>query len=59
MSYNKPWIIGFCFYIRLIITIAISAYLQFLPAKNYTIPFKETIRHFILIQVAGFLVHLT
>ena len=58
MKSNKPWVIGFWFYIGLIITIAVSAYLKILPAKNSTIPFYDTIGHFILIGFAGFLGHL-
>ncbi|MDJ0797737.1 MAG: VanZ family protein [Calothrix sp. MO_167.B12] len=58
MKLNKPWVIAFWFYLGIIIAIAVSAYLKVLPAKSSTIPFYDTIGHFILIGFTGFLGHL-
>ncbi len=58
MKLNNPWVIVFWFYLGIIITIIISAYLKVLPAKSSTIPFYDTIGHFILIGLTAFLAHL-
>lgn len=58
MKLNNPWVIAFWFYLGIIITIVVSAYLKVLPVKSSTIPFYDTIGHFVLIGFAAFLGHL-
>lgn len=55
---NQFWIFAFWFYFGILMTICISAYLKMLPVKSSTIPFYDTVGHFILIGLAAFLGHL-
>jgi len=58
MNFKNPWTIAFWFYLGIIITIIISAYLKVLPVKSATFPFYDTIGHFILIGLTAFFAHL-
>ncbi|MFH7030181.1 MAG: VanZ family protein [Heteroscytonema crispum UTEX LB 1556] len=58
MKSNRPWVLAFWFYLSILMTILISAYLKILPVKSSTIPFYDTIGHFILIGIAAFISHL-
>jgi VanZ family protein len=58
MKPHRFWIIGFWLYLGILMTIIISAYLKILPVKSSTIPFYDTVGHFILIGIAAFLCHL-
>lgn len=57
-SCNKGWVFAFWFYLGILATISISAYMRILPVKSSTIPFYDTIGHFILIGLAAFFGHL-
>ncbi|MCL1473740.1 VanZ family protein [Argonema antarcticum] len=57
-SSKKGWIFAFWFYFAVLITISISAYLKVLPVKSSTIPYYDTIGHFILLGMAAFFGHL-
>ncbi|MBD2605499.1 VanZ family protein [Scytonema hofmannii FACHB-248] len=52
------WVFAFWVYFGILMTIVISAYLKILPVKSSTIPFYDTIGHFVLIGIAAFLSHL-
>ena len=55
---NKGWVLAFWFYFGILMAIIISAYLRILPVKSSTIPYYDTIGHFILLGIATFLAHL-
>jgi polysaccharide biosynthesis protein VpsQ len=58
MTTHQRWVFAFWVYLGILLTIIISAYLKMLPVKSLTIPFYDTIGHFILIGIAAFLSHL-
>ncbi|MBW4564584.1 MAG: VanZ family protein [Mojavia pulchra JT2-VF2] len=58
MKSNRFWVMAFWFYLGILMTIIISAYMKILPVKNSVIPFYDTIGHFILIGIGAFLSHL-
>ncbi|MEA5596473.1 VanZ family protein [Rivularia sp. UHCC 0363] len=58
MKTNRSWLIAFWFYIGLILSISISAYLQIIPTEIKQFPHYDTILHFLLIGFAAFLGHL-
>ncbi|MBD2186317.1 VanZ family protein [Planktothrix sp. FACHB-1375] len=57
-SSKKAWIFAFWFYFAILMSISISAYLKILPVKSSTIPFYDTMGHFILLGLAAFFGHL-
>ena len=57
-SSNKSWVFAFWFYFGILMTISASAYLKILPVKSSTIPFYDTIGHFLLVGLAAFFGHL-
>ena len=57
-SCNKGWVFAFWFYFAILATISLSAYMRILPVKSSTIPFYDTIGHFVLIGLAAFFGHL-
>ncbi|MBF2016463.1 MAG: VanZ family protein [Rivularia sp. T60_A2020_040] len=58
MKTNRPWLVAFCFYIGIILSISISAYLKIIPNQIKQIPHYDTILHFLLIGFSAFLGHL-
>lgn len=58
MKSNRRWVFVFWGYFSLLITIIISAYLRIIPVKISTIPFYDTLGHFILLEIAAYLGHL-
>ncbi|MEM6402905.1 MAG: VanZ family protein [Cyanobacteria bacterium P01_D01_bin.116] len=58
MKTNRPWVIAFWFYIGIILSISISAYLKIIPNEIEKIPHYDTILHFILMGFSAFLGHL-
>ncbi|MBD2388426.1 VanZ family protein [Cylindrospermum sp. FACHB-282] len=58
MTTHQRWVFAFWGYLGILLTIIISAYLKMLPVKSSTIPFYDTVGHFILIGIAAFLSHL-
>jgi VanZ family protein len=58
MKFKNFWILAFWFYLGILLVIIISAYLKVIPVKLSTIPFYDTIGHFVLIGIAAFLSHL-
>jgi VanZ family protein len=58
MKSHRLWIFAFWLYLGILMAIIISAYLKILPVKSSTIPFYDTVGHFILIGIAAFLSHL-
>lgn len=57
MKSNRRWIIAFCLYFIILLTIILSAYLGVLPVKIDAIPFYDTFGHFILLGSASFFAH--
>ena len=55
---NRNWAIAFWFYIGIIISISISAYLKIIPNEIKQFPYYDTILHFILMGFSAFLGHL-
>ena len=49
---------AFWFYIGIILSISISAYLQIIPNEIKQFPYYDTILHFILVGFSAFLGHL-
>ncbi|MEM7554785.1 MAG: VanZ family protein [Cyanobacteria bacterium P01_A01_bin.84] len=58
MNSHRSWVIAFWFYIGIIITIVVSAYLRFIPNEIQQFPHYDTILHFLLIGFSAFLGHL-
>ena len=58
MKSNRPWVIAFWFYIGIIISISLSAYLKIIPNEIKKFPYYDTILHFLLIGFSAFLGHL-
>lgn len=54
---NKRWIVAFWFYFAVLITIFALAYLRLIPTEIAKIPFYDTIGHFILYGMTGYLAH--
>lgn len=57
MKLNRNWVIIFCLYLAILLTIIGLAYLGILPVKVATIPFYDTLGHFILLGSASYLGH--
>ncbi|MEM6755090.1 MAG: VanZ family protein [Cyanobacteria bacterium P01_C01_bin.38] len=55
---NRTWAIAFWFYIGIILSITISAYLKIIPNEIQRFPYFDTIMHFILMGFSAFLGHL-
>ena len=58
MKTNRPWFIAFWFYIGIIISISVSAYLKIIPSEIKQFPYYDTILHFLLMGFSAFLGHL-
>jgi len=58
MKSNRPWVIAFWFYIGLILSISVSAYLKIIPNEIERFPYYDTILHFLLMGFSAFLGHL-
>lgn len=55
---NRTWAIAFWFYIGIILSITISAYLKIIPNEIQRFPYFDTIMHFLLMGFSAFLGHL-
>ncbi len=55
---NRNWAIAFWFYIGIILSISISAYLKIIPNEIKQFPYYDTILHFLLMGFSAFLGHL-
>ncbi len=55
---HPQWTIAFCLYFALLIAIIASAYLRLIPTQLKTVPFYDTIGHFVLLGIASYLGHL-
>ena len=53
---GKKWLIFFA-YISVLLTIIVLAYVGILPVKISFIPFYDTIGHFMLLGMTGYLLH--
>ena len=58
MKSNRTWVIAFWFYIGIIVSISISAYLKIIPTEIKQFPYFDTILHFLLMGFSAFLGHL-
>ena len=58
MKSNRPWVIAFWFYIGLLLSISLSAYLKIIPNQIKQFPYYDTILHFLLMGFSAFLGHL-
>ncbi|NJM19431.1 MAG: VanZ family protein, partial [Richelia sp. SM1_7_0] len=58
MKTHRVWLVAFWFYIGIILSISISAYLRIIPNQIKQIPHYDTILHFLLIGFSAFLGHL-
>jgi len=58
MKTHRGWLIAFWFYIGIILSISISAYLKIIPNEIKQVPHYDTILHFLLIGFSAFLGHL-
>ena len=58
MKSNRTWAIAFWFYIGIILSISISAYLKIIPTEIKQFPYFDTIMHFLLMGFSAFLGHL-
>ncbi|MGB3650472.1 MAG: VanZ family protein [Rivularia sp. (in: cyanobacteria)] len=58
MKNNRSWIVAFWFYIGIILSISISAYLQIIPNEIKQFPHYDIILHFLLVGFSAFLGHL-
>ncbi|AFY56943.1 VanZ like family protein [Rivularia sp. PCC 7116] len=58
MKTNRTWAIAFWFYIGIILSISMSAYLKIIPNEIERFPYYDTILHFLLIGFSAFLGHL-
>ncbi len=58
MKNNRSWLVAFWFYIGIILSIFISAYLQIIPNEIKQFPHYDTILHFLLVGFSAFLGHL-
>lgn len=57
MKSTQRWILAFCLYFLILLTIIVLAYRGILPVKISAIPFYDTIGHFILLGIASYLAH--
>lgn len=55
---QKTWVLAFWFYLGIILSISISAYLKIIPNEISQFPYYDTILHFLLIGMAAYLGHL-
>ncbi|MGB3636558.1 MAG: hypothetical protein WBA39_03065 [Rivularia sp. (in: cyanobacteria)] len=53
LSEALPKVIAFWFYIGIIVSISISAYLKIIPNEIKQFPYYDTILHFLLIDICG------
>ena len=58
MKSNRNWLVAFWFYIGIILSITISAYLKIIPNEIQRFPYFDTIMHFLLMGFSAFLGHL-
>lgn len=58
MLSNRFWIFAFWFYLGILLSICISAYLKIIPNEIAKFSYYDTIMHFVLIGMAAYLGHL-
>lgn len=54
---NRIWVVIFWLYFAFIITVSFLAYKQLIPVEIGRIPYYDTIGHFILFGLTGYLAH--
>ncbi|MUG96250.1 VanZ family protein [Scytonema sp. UIC 10036] len=55
MLSNRFWIFAFWFYLGILLSICISAYIKIIPNEIAQFPYYDTIMHFLLIGMAAYL----
>jgi polysaccharide biosynthesis protein VpsQ len=58
MKPRRFWVIAFWFYLGILLTISISAYLRVIPTEIAQFPHYDTVLHFLLLGIAAYLSHL-
>ncbi len=58
MKSRRFWVIAFWFYLGILFTISISAYLRVIPTEISRFPYYDTVLHFLLLGIAAYLSHL-
>lgn len=58
MKSRRFWIIAFWFYLGILLTISMSAYLRVIPIEISQFPYYDTVLHFLLLGIAAYLSHL-
>ena len=58
MKSRRFWVIAFWFYLGILLTISISAYLRVIPTEISQFPHYDTVLHFLLLGIAAYLSHL-
>jgi polysaccharide biosynthesis protein VpsQ len=58
MKPRRFWVIAFWFYLGILLTISISAYLRVIPTEISQFSHYDTVLHFILLGIAAYLSHL-
>jgi polysaccharide biosynthesis protein VpsQ len=58
MKSRRFWVITFWFYLSILLTISISAYLRVIPTQISQFPHYDTVLHFLLLGIAAYLSHL-
>lgn len=58
MKTNRHWVFAFWVYFGILMSISVSAYLKIIPTEISQFPYYDTVLHFLLLGIAGFLSHL-
>jgi hypothetical protein len=58
MKSRRFWIIAFWFYLGILLTISMSAYLRVIPTEISQFPYYDTVLHFLLLGITAYLSHL-
>jgi polysaccharide biosynthesis protein VpsQ len=58
MKSRRFWVIAFWFYLGILLSISMSAYLRVIPTEISQFPHYDTGLHFILLGIAAYLSHL-
>jgi VanZ family protein len=57
MTTHQRWVFGFWVYLGILLSISLSAYLRIIPTEIARFPHYDTILHFLLLGIAGYLSH--
>lgn len=58
MKFHRRWVFAFWFYLGILMSISVSAYLKVIPSEIPKFPYYDTIMHFLLLGIAAYLSHL-